>query len=630
MPNFREKVITGITGASLIGGSLTGATAKPKPIQEPEKEVEPVKQTYPLEQEDPEENESPFFVFDEDTLPSILEEEEKAEADISKPITDAEVMEVIDTSSASVFGDPEVIDPESVGEEIDIEKLSKIPNTVQEINATEGLYDGEFVEYRDYMPLSDFKFYEVERIELNEKLNVRNNVNTLKIITVPRGRDHFPEDYFVYTDVNVERYSKNKNQQKREDYYYNSQFENIKGIGFSVDEIITLKGPSGDIWDFGKIASDGLTEHFILMRGINEDGEKKDYMSKKFENIDPKEYGYIDGWDFDKFVIMILGGDIQRYAEDFIEERGFALSERTGSWVYGEGLSTTVIETSHEWREGFLYKLSDPENRLEISKIAEANPQVKTVLGFVDAVNSYPGDEVVTDTYLTDMYKFNRETYGIEPLALHNKRNLPEKFTRYLLNYRDENGNSWYDSFLELQYSHYSFHDIEDLTKMLNLLSAGVKIDGQPAQPFVFLDLIDNFMGSGGPALQFFPVRTISEIIPKEFIGSEQRGDFISVPNGWSRAYIYKRGWAGINNVFAGDLIIYPNAGGKGSNGTPVGQVVRIFYVDDQTDAENPVYWAIDLNDYEGKARIYKWSDSYDPNKGPSYLLTTTQRDIED
>ncbi|KUK67548.1 MAG: hypothetical protein XD87_0070 [candidate division WS6 bacterium 36_33] len=628
MRNVGEKIVTGIAEASLIGSSLTGAVARPNPVKEPEKEVEPVKETYPLEQESTEESESPFFVFDEDELPSILEEEEKAEAEISKPITDEEIMEVVDTSPTSTFGDPEMLGTQE--EVTKIEELSKIPNTIEGINTTVGLYDGEFVELADYMSLSDLKSYEVERVELDGKLNVHSNSDQLTIITVPLRRDHFPEDYFLYTKANVDEYSRNKNQQKREDYYYNSQFEDIKGIGFSVDEIITLKGPSGDIWDFGKVASDSPTENFILMRSIRGDGQKKDYMSKKWENIDLKEYGYVDGWDFDKFVIMVLGGDIQENAEKFIEEQGIQDSERTGFSMYDKGLSTNVIKTTHEWREGLLYKLSDPENRQELSKIAEVNPKVKTVLGFVDAINSYPGDDVVTDSYLQDMYKFNRETYGVEPVGLNNKKYLPEMFTKYLLNYRDEHGDSWYDSFLEVQTGYYPFRNIEDLTKLLNLLSAGVKIEGQPAQPFAFLDLIDKFSGTNGPSLQFFPVRTISEIIPKEFMNSEQRDNFISIPNGWSRAYIYKRGWSGINKVFAGDLIIYPNAGGADSNGVPVGQVVKIFYVDDQTDPKNPIYWAVDLNDYEGKGRIYKWSDFYDPNKGPSYLLTTLQREIDD
>lgn len=633
MENVGEKILTGIAEASLIGSSLTGSVAKPNPIKQPEKEVVPVEETYPLEQKDTEENESPFFVFNEDELPSILEEEEKAEAEVNKPITDEEIMEVVDTPPTSAFGDPEMIDTEEKEEVINIEELSKIPNTVEEINATVGLYDGEFVKEGDYMSLLDFKFYEAERVKLNEKLNVHNNADQLWIITVPMGRDHFPEDYFVYTNVSVEEYSKNKNQQKREDYYYSGQFENIKGIGFSVDEIITLKGPSGDIWDFGKIASDSLTEHFILMRSINEEGEKKDYMSKKWENIDLKEYGYTDGWDFDKFVIMVLETDIRENAEKFIEEKGIQKgSERIGfSRVYGKGLSTVVLESNHEWREGFLYKLNDPENRQELSKIAEVNPEVKTVLGLVDAINSYPGDGVITDTYLTDMYRFNRETYGIEPVGLHNKKYLPEMLTKYLLNYRDENGNSWYDSFLEIQKDSWAFRDIEDLTKILNLLSAGVKIEGQPAQPFAFLDLIDKISDTHGPSLLFFPVKTIAEIIPKEFMSSEKLNKYISISNGWDRAYIYKRGWSGIiNNVFAGDLIIYPHAGGTDSNGIPVGQAVKIFYVDEQTDPENPIYWAVDLNDYEGKARIYKWPDSYDPNKGSSYLLTTLQRDIND
>jgi hypothetical protein len=511
---------------------------------------------------------------------------------------------------------------------MNVEELGKIPNTVEEINATKGLYDGEFVESADYVPLSDFKFYKVERVKLDERLAVHTNVNNFDVITVPMGRDNFPEDYFSYTDVNVEEYAKNKNQQRREDYYYNNQFEDIKGMGFSIDEIVTLKGPSGDIWDFGKIAMTGPIESFILMRSIDKDGGKKDYISKNWENIDPKEYGYSDVWEFDLFMMTVLGKDIQENTEKFIEKRRIESSGIRSSRVYTEGLSTTVIEASHEWREGFLYKLNDPENREELDKIAEANPQVKTVLGFVDAINSYPGDEVVTDTYLADMYKFNKETYGIEPLGLDNKKYLPETFTRYLLNYRDENGYSWYDSFLEVQKGNRSFQDIEDLTRVLSLLSSGVKMEGQPAQPFAFLDFIDKVMNTNGPSLLSFPVSTISEIIPKEFMRSEQ--SFISVPNGWDKTYIYKRGWMGTKDVFAGDLVIYPNAGGIGASGFPVGQVVKIFYVDDQTYVDHPIYWAIDLNDYEGKARVYKKFDFYDPDKGPNYFLTTLKRGKED
>ncbi|HRY22320.1 MAG TPA: hypothetical protein P5311_00955, partial [Candidatus Dojkabacteria bacterium] len=83
-----------------------------------------------------------------------------------------------------------------------------------------------------------------------------------------------------------------------------------------------------------------------------------------------------------------------------------------------------------------------------------------------------------------------------------------------------------------------------------------------------------------------------------------------------------------LNNI-GGDLIIYPNAGGIGYDGNSVGQAIKIFYVDDVSDSENPVYWAIDLNNYEGKARVYKWKDIEDPHLGISYLLTNSYGDID-
>jgi hypothetical protein len=597
--NTGQRIATAATELAMGASALTGATPDqalskqdPEPIRqelppgEPESTEETPESSVETIPSDPNvlEEETPF-TFVDSFEPNIVEQEESDLEEISKPVTQEEI---------------EAARGESVEEDGGI----KFENS----------WDFEQLIPR----LSALEDYEVMEEEPTEKV-YKGNSNYLQMLIMDIESTSHPKEYLINSIIDVEDFVEAFNKERRINFTYQyiwDEMDELKGVGLGFDKILKLKGPDGDIIEYGKFlmrSKIGL----VPIKYTDKEGKTYDFLTEDWGDEDLTDYGKTEyGQGFDQ-ITYTFAERIQEDIENYINDSYIPLkrlADRRENF-YQTGHIAGFLYLDREVKQEIIPKIHDYGNRRELDEIAESNQYLKTVLSLIDAINSYPGDEVVDEEYLKNMYEYNKENYDFDVVRFTNVEEKPEKLTKYLLNYVDDEGVSWYEEFLKFNRGSQSWKTLsaKRLVRDLNLLSSGVNIEGQHVQPFGVFNLISSIGSISEPKIMSQDVRSLSALIPQEFLKSEK--DFYSTSYG----YLYK------NNpefLMVGDMFIAPNSGATDpGTGRPVGQASFVIHTSPQgasPDQAKP--WLIDVNvDGDGEITVY----DYVRNRfsGQDYLL---------
>ena len=446
--------------------------------------------------------------------------------------------------------------------------------------------------------LKGYKFVKEEKLDSYQDTKIISDY--FNIYSFPLEKDLFPGDTFSVSTVELEKVI---------DYIVEPQNlpsfpinKDLKGLGFSVSNIITLKGPQGDQIKLGEYP--GLfgyyTKTYLLLAYIDKEGKNYSFASDNFSDEDKGNYGKSQ----DSFLAVshILYDEIARGAE------------------HDNGIISKRYQMDQSLKTGFLNEIYDVQELRDLQEISEENKAVKVILGLTHAINSYPGDEIVTTEYLENMFEYNKGTYGFESREIDNKQVYPEKMTKYLLNYIDEDGNNWYENYLDLYddcQSWYNAHfesakhpkgyktfyaNETQIIRDLNLLSASV--EGKNVQPFALSNLYRNLIGLPAVKISSVPVGSLRELIPStiaQYDGGYFHSDVLR------DAYISPH-FLDFDKLKIGDSLVAREIGPILSDtGEHVGHIVTVFFEEPTENGSRK--WVFDV-DADGVVRLYPWDNN--------------------
>lgn len=583
MENLGGKIATAAAevaiGASLLSGS--------NPIKSPDNFVEtndPVTQEMPQEQ----------TAFD-DTNPEAQKEESVIAVD------GADLSETPFTFINSS-------EPNIAEEEKSIEEEITKPATEQEINETlqEDIYGGEFVRFESELSLREFLpsvrelgEYEIteERLLPLDKREFRPNSNMIRVSILDTKYGGHPKGIITTSFINVDEFIDAFNDKRRLDFSYQESFpemDELKGLGFQIYEVIKLKGPDGDILELGRRDIAGSPVLDVLLKYTDSEGKEYSLLSNQWENEDKGEYGYDTKYseDFSRITYKYIS-ILTQERDNYINSRpGIPLknSGPEGSLHFGDGFLMNLLPIDKDLELGTIAATYDYGNRRELDKIAESNESLKSALLLIDAINSYPGNDVVDEEYLRNMYKSNQENFSFDRVQFDDSKGIGEKLTKYLLNYVNEDGDSWYNEFLKSirnGRTAYYWGGEEALISDLNNLSAGVNVDGYYVQPLGVYNLVSNVMGIPNPNLTSQEVYNVSDLIPRDFYQTNL--DFYPTNYGFIYNTYTKKN-------YVGDIYIAPSDGGLDLRGARVGQSALVFYISEESEDKMSRPWFLDVN----------------------------------
>lgn len=432
--------------------------------------------------------------------------------------------------------------------------------------------------------LNEYKFVESEQLDSYKEVKVISD--HFNIYSFPLEEDMFPGETLRVSTVDLDEYVN----QVKGDSWDQSRNQELQGLGFSIKNIITLKGPEGDRIKFGEYHNlfGWYTRTYLLMEYQDTEGKVYSFVTDNFSDEEKVSCGKVQN--------SFLEASHQLY-DDIVRQNA-------------KGIETKEYDLDRELETGFVKEVYDVQDLRELEAIAENDKSIRVMLGITEAINSYPGDEVVTDEYLGQMYQKNKENYGFNPIQPEDESIIPERMTKYLLNYVDKEGNSWYRDYLDFQndiqtwyeqhlelkrnpwgYNTY-YHDQSKMIRDLNLLSSGVKIEGKNVQPFGVANLYRGLIGLPAPLIMSAPVKNVRDLIPEE-ISQYDGGYFFS--NVIKDTYISPH-FEDYSNVMVGDLLVSQEKN----------HLITIFY--ESENEEGSTKWAFDV-DNKGMVRLYQWNN---------------------
>jgi hypothetical protein len=432
--------------------------------------------------------------------------------------------------------------------------------------------------------LNEYELIESEALDSYQEVKIISDY--FNIYSFPLKEDMFPAETFRVSTVDLEEYINQRNGNS----WGQLGDQELQGLGFSIKNIITLEGPEGDKVQLGEYHNHfgWYTRTYLLMGYQDKEGQEYAFTTDSFPEEEKVAYGKIQN--------SFLEISHQLY-DDIV--RGEA-----------NGIETQEYELDRELETGFVKEVYDVQDLRELEAIAEDDKSVRVILGITEAINSYPGDEVVTEEYLEQMYKDNKEKYGFDAIQLEDKSLRTEKMTQYLLNYVDQDGNSWYRDYLDFQddiqtwyeqhlelkrnpwgYNTY-YHDRSRMIRDLNLLSSGIKIEEKNVQPFGVANLYRNLIGLPAPMVMSAPVENVRDLIPEE-ISQYDGGYFFS--NMIKDTYISPH-FEDYSNIMVGDMLVSQEKN----------HLITIFY--ESENEEGSTKWAFDV-DNKGMVRLYQWNN---------------------
>jgi hypothetical protein len=182
--------------------------------------------------------------------------------------------------------------------------------------------------------------------------------------------------------------------------------------------------------------------------------------------------------------------------------------------------------------------------------------------------------------------------------------------TKYLLNYVNKEGQSWYQNYLDFQndiqtwykehlelkrnpWGYNTFYnDGSKMIRDLNLLSATVKGNEGKVQPFGVANLYRNLIGIPAPMVMSAPVENVRELIPSE-ISQYDGGYFFS---GMIRDTYISPHFEDYSDVKIGDMLVSQEKN----------HLITIFY--ESENEQGNTKWAFDT-DEDGLVRLYQWNN---------------------
>jgi hypothetical protein len=442
--------------------------------------------------------------------------------------------------------------------------------------------------FRELIPsfeqLNEYECVGIEQLDSYQEVKVISDY--FNIYSFPLKEDMFPAETFRVSTVDLNEYVN----QARDDFFDQSRSQELQGLGFSVKNIITLEGPEGDKIKLGEYHNlfGWYTRTYLLMEYQDTKGKNYSFVTDNFSEEEKVACGKVQN--------SFLEVSHQLY-NDIVRQNV-------------KGIKTEEYELDRELETGFVREVYDVQDLRELEAIAENDKSICVILGITEAINSYPGDGVVTDEYLEQMYQKNKENYGFNPIQLEDESIIPERMTKYLLNYVDKEGNSWYRDYLDFRndiqtwyeqhlelkrnpwgYNTY-YYDQSKMIRDLNLLSSGVKIEGKNVQPFGVANLYRGLIGLPAPSVMSTPVENVRDLIPEE-ISQYDGGYFFS--NMIKDTYISPH-FEDYSNVMVGDMLVSQERN----------HLITIFY--ESEDKTGSTKWAFDVDD-KGMVRLYQWNN---------------------
>jgi hypothetical protein len=469
------------------------------------------------------------------------------------------------------------LDP-SVGSGLDSEGFAKEETAgekelqggvLDERESVEGGESTEFAlfesveEFEEIIPsveeLMGYRFIS-NRSHKKEGTPVRVNSNMLTIMSFPAEESLALGNELKVFSLETEELKEVMNSQRKVDWTY--RYNELEGFAFEVDSFVSLVGPKGDLIEFGKVRTTDQMPLYLLM---------------KYTDTDNKEYE-IGTLDWDGYQTQNFGEEKNMTSfENFTENFYKALnSEKNSSFVskeiYGGATSEKIFNLLYE---------SSKLRELEI--IAEHNRDVKVVLGISNAINGYMREVGESGDY------------------------DPDSFARYVLNYVDSGGDSWYKDFFEMHmdWFHYTT-DYENETQLMEDLREVVKIgpNGEKGiDKYKLFEVYSQLIGLNSPTLDPLKEEEIrNKILQGDF---EQSPIQIPLEEG-NFGYLYKGDRFSMDKVLPGDILF------------PDWLVFKIYHSREKDGSFNLWVVGIDERDQGDRVRI----DSINSRKG-NYLIDT-------
>lgn len=425
----------------------------------------------------------------------------------------------------------------------------------------------------------------------------------INIYTFPLSNDIFPGETFSSSSVETEKFIDYLNSPKRLGEGHN--LESLEGLGFGIHNTITMEGPKGEMIRLGEFGSlfGWYNKSYIILDFQDESGRYYPFTTDSFNDERKELYGK------SKNTFLELSFELNKA----ILDEG---NVENGIYTRDYGIDRSL-------RMDLIDKLYDIQNLRDLEEIAKEDMSMKVILGVTKAINSYPGSNIVDAEYLEGMFLYNKETYGFNPVGLDNENANPETLTKYIMNYVDEEGNSWYQDFLKYEkeirswyktyfekkghpkgYNTY-YHQESRIINDLNKLSSGVSIEGRYVQALALSDFYMNLIGVSTVKVSSANVSSVRELVLDEVL--QEGSGFIHSGLMW-RGYIspYFNDFADLR---VGDRLIARDFGPiVESTGEPTGHMVTVFH-ESRDEKGEEVKWVFDI-DEGGMIRLYQWNSN--------------------